>query len=175
MKRTKMSNSQINKAFEEASLQKDELVCKLGSFVMCDSLLFVSKETPDDWRERIEKAVAEANAVFKTSFVITDKLEVPCSNLEQKKAFLRYFETCCDDKAAYIYLVATELRSVLAAVLAVERKISLAEAFELAFYEEICQQKKWGLTEEAESRQREIKNKLQELERAGYERGLFKD
>lgn len=170
-----MSNSQINKAFDEASLQKDELVNKLGSFVMCDSLLFVSKETPYDWRERIKKAVAEANAVLETSFVMTERLEVPCSNLEQKEAFLRYFGTCCRDKAAYIYLVATELRSVLAAVLTVERKISLTEAFKLAFYEEICQQEKWGLTEEAESRQREIKNKLQELERVGYERGLFKD
>lgn len=163
-------------AFDEALRQSDVLAGVLKSFVETDTLLFVS---PDEAGKEVcgclERLVGEVNALAGTMYVITDGLDVSDINVAQNARFGAYLETFMPEKTAFVYLAALELRSVMLGILLAERKISVEEAFSAAFYEELFEQKRWGVLEETAHRQREIKNKLFELERIGYERGVFEN
>jgi len=159
-----------NNKFDEISVlyqkQRDELISKLVSFVAGDTILFLPKASGCD------EKVKSANEILGSRFERTDGIAVLPENLLYGDNIKAYMDSCSVKKQTFIYLVATELRSVLSGVLMAEKKISLEEAFNLAFYEELGQQKKWGIMPEAEEKHQAVKTQLQALEQWFDERSV---
>jgi chaperone required for assembly of F1-ATPase len=57
-------------------------------------------------------------------------------------------------------------------VLLAEKEINAEEAFKFSFYEELTQQKKWGVLPEAEEKHQAVKLQLKALERWLNERSV---
>lgn len=143
--------------FTLSDVKKGELVNQLVSFVMTDTLLFL----PQD--ETVISAVQILNDDLNTVYILSHGIEVLPQNVQQGKKVKQYLEKLSCDDVAFIYQIGKELRSVLLAILLKNKLLNLQQVFDLAFYEEICQQKDWGKTEEIVKRQKDIWEKLTEL------------
>ena len=143
--------------FELSDNKKDELIDQLVSFVMTDTLLFL----PQD--ETVISAVQILNDDLNTVYILSHGIEVLPQNVQQGKKVKQYLEKLSCDDVAFIYQIGKELRSVLLAILLKNKLLNLQQVFDLAFYEELCQQKDWGKTEEIVKRQNDIWKKLTEL------------
>lgn len=161
-----MINNQFDEILTLLKAQRDELIGRLISFVAGDTILFLPKDSGCD--EKIDLV----NQILGSRFVGADGIDVLSENLLQEEKLKAYLNACSVEKQAFIYLAATELRSVLSAVLMAEKKVSLEDVFNLAFYEEISQQKKWGIMPEVEERHQVIKSQLKALERWFNERSI---
>lgn len=146
--------------------QRSEFIDKLVSFVAQDTILFL-----DDCKGASEK-IKEVNQLLGTNFLICEGIEVKEQNLIERDKVAVYLNSISLEKAALIYLVATEIRSVLSAILFAEVKISATDLFNLTFYEELEQQKVWGITDEIVYRHSQIKERLSYLEKVRNERSL---
>ena len=154
-----MKNSSLADIFTKLEKQKSELVKRLVSFVVTDTILFLEESL------EAKKSLQQANELLKTNFVMNKGLEVSKKNIAQVPAVEDYLKKSLAKKVAYIYLAATEIRSVLLAILLAEGKTGKEEAFDCAFFEELTEQKKWGTMPESLQRQQAIKNRLDELNR----------
>mgnify|MGYP002856352471 CR=1 FL=1 len=164
-----MPNNKFDDIAEIVQTKRDELIDKLVSFVSCDTILFLPENADCClW-------VKEANHLLGTDFVMSDGLKVSEFNINQMEKIRAYLLKCSILKETWIYLTATELRSVLLAILVAEKRIGVEDAFSMAFYEELTQQNKWGTLSEIEQRHREIKKRLQNLEQWADERSLSKN
>lgn len=148
----------FEETLSEISANRLNLTQALLCFVETDTLLFL----PED--KVVEEALNCSNQVLHTSFELAFGLDVPTVNLAQRQSVLSYLDMLPIKKFMSVYLLATELRSVLLAVLYVEKKLSVDEIFRLAFYEELLQQKQWGCLEENISFHNKVKQKLEEIE-----------
>ena len=145
---------------EHVVVRRGELTNNLLDFVVTDCLLFVDDSIP---KEDIVCAVDKVNLLLNTEYMITDALNVLDINKKQRSKLKQYFDDLSDIDFVKIYFVATELKSVLLAILLIENKISTDEAFSLSIYEEDYQQKKWGINEEIIERQNTIKARLYDI------------
>lgn len=161
-----MINNQFDDILKTFQKKRDELICKLVSFVASDTILFLPKDSGS------EDKIKLANEILGSQFIATDGIEVLEQNLSCAEKVKVYLDSCPVKKQVFIYLAATELRSVLSAILMAEKKINMEEAFELSFYEELSQQKAWGVMPEAEARQQAIKSQLKALIRWFDERSI---
>lgn len=140
--------------FDISVWQKDELISQLVSFASTDTLLFL----PQD--ETVMSAVQTLNSDLNTMYVLSHGIEVLPQNVQQGIKVKQYLKKLPCADVAFIYLVGKELRSVLLAILLANKSLNLKQVFDLAFYEELCQQKNWGKTEEIVKRQQNIWEKL---------------
>lgn len=161
-----MPSNQFDEILKTFQTQRDELICKLVSFVASDTILFLPKGSGS------EDKIKLANEILGSRFIATDGIEVLEQNLSCAEKVKVYLDNCPVKKQVFIYLAATELRSVLSAVLMAEKKIHMEDAFKLSFYEELSQQKAWGVMPEAENRHQAIKSQLKALERWFDERSV---
>jgi len=161
-----MPNSKFDEILRIFQTQRDELICKLVSFVAGDTILFLPKDSGCD------EKIKSANEILGSRFEKTDGINVLSENLLYGENIKKYMNRCSVEKQTFIYLVATELRSVLAAVLLAEKEINAEEAFKFSFYEELTQQKKWGVLPEAEEKHQAVKLQLKALERWLNERSV---
>ena len=153
-----MKNSSLEDIFTKLETQKSELVKRLVSFVVTDTILFLPESA------EAKKCLELVNDLLKTSFVMNKGLEISKKDILQVSVVEDYLKKALKRKVAYIYLAATEVRSVLLGILLAEGKISNEEAFDCAFFEELTEQKKWGTMPESLQRQQAIQNRLDELE-----------
>jgi len=162
-----------SKVFEGAlmklKMQKSELIERLVSFVLTDTILYLPNEAS------VDDKIRQVNLLLKTKFVRVGGVDVPLENVSQQQFVRQYLSECAAEKVAFIYLAATEIRSVLLAVLWAEKKLNAKEVFKCAFFEEIEEQKQWGEVEEIKERNELIKDKLNDLEKWRDERSLFKN
>lgn len=140
--------------FTLSDVKKGELIDQLVSFVMTDTLLFL----PND--KTVISALQSLNDVLNTVYVLSQGIEVLPQNVQQNNRVKQYLEKLSSDDVAFIYQIGKELRSVLLAILLRNKILNLRQVFDLAFYEELCQQKDWGKTEEIVKRQKDIWEKL---------------
>lgn len=134
--------------------RKDELINHLVSFASTDTLLFL----PQD--KSVVSAVQTLNDAINTVYVLSYGIEVLSQNVRQSERIKQYLEKLSCDDVFFIYQISKELHSVLLAVLLKNKLLTLQQVFDLAFYEELCQQKVWGKTEEIVKRQTDIWDKL---------------
>ena len=154
-----MQSNVLKDIFAKLEKQKNELFKRLVSFVMTDTILFLPESVS------AQDNITRVNSLINADFVMNKGLNISKQNVLQISAVEIYFKTVSARKIAYIYLAATELRSVLLAILLAENKISKSEAFDCAFFEELAEQKKWGTMPESLQSQQAIKTRLDELER----------
>lgn len=156
--------------------KRQEMLNSLVSYVLADTILFVpSKFVDEDVSIKIKKAVNLVNGIINTNFTISDDLNISKNNEKQSILLKEYLAKISFEKFIVIYLMSMELRSVLLSVLVVEKKYNIDEVFNLAFYEELFQQKHWGILDETLKKQNLIKEKLKEMEAFINERSLYKN
>jgi len=143
--------------FTLSDVKKDELINQLVSFALTDTLLFL----PND--KTVISALQSLNDVLNTVYVLSQGIEVLPQNVQQNNRVKQYLEKLSSDDVVFVYQVGKQLRSVLLAILLRNKILNLRQVFDLAFYEELCQQKDWGKTEEIVKRQNDIWEKLTEL------------
>jgi len=149
----------LNNTFLDISDEKrGELIKQLVSFVPTDTLLFL----PDT--EEVNNALSQINSLLNTAYKRANGLKIPSCNLEQKAKLLEYFGGASSREVAFVFLAGKELSSVLLAILLNEKVFDIEQVFALSFYEELCQQKEWGVTDEIAKRHAQIMERLKELE-----------
>jgi len=161
-----MQNNLWEDVFKDLAKQKSELEDRLVSFVLTDTLLFL----PDN--PRLKDELMRANQLLGSHFVMSSGFDVSPENISQQRYVKVYLQGTEDFKTVFIYLIAMELRSVLLAILLAENKIDYKQAFDYAFYEEITEQKQWGVLPEIADKHSEIKTRLCELEKWYEKRSL---
>ncbi len=157
---------------EKTALNRVRLTDTLIAFVKTDTILFAFDSECMGYYKQF---VMAANNVLNTVFMTTVGLEIAEVNLRQDSAVRSYFDALPVRKFTLLYLAAIKTRSVLLGVLFAEKMIDCTQLFEAAYYEELWQQKKWGMTTEAEERHNAVIKELQELERARDEIGISED
>lgn len=162
----------LKNIIREIEQNRVRLTDTLIAFVKTDTVLFVFDKQCADYFLPVVKT---ANKILNTVFVISTEFEIAESNLKQDNNVRTYLEKLPIWKFALLYLAAVQGRSVLSGVLFVEGKLNADEFFEVAFYEELCQQEKWGRTAETEERYKLIKAELSELEQLRDEKRLFEN
>lgn len=139
--------------------QKSELIERLVSFVCGDTILYLPEN------QSAKKYLSAANEFLCTDFQMCDDFSTADINVLQKDKIKDYLAKLKISKLAGLYLAATELRSVLLAVLLAEGKLNIEETFDCSFAEELAEQKKWGTFDEIRQKHKEIKERLQKAEK----------
>lgn len=140
-------------------MQKDWLIKQLVSFVPTDTLLYLPRD------EVVEKTICAVNYLLGTVYVLSDGIDVSKHNLQQGQKIEQYLLGLSADEVVFVYQTGQELHSVLLAIMVLERQLDMQKAFELAFYEELKQQEKWGKVEEIITRQKSVLLRLEQLDR----------
>lgn len=154
--------------------KREDLLDVLLSFVLTDTLLFLP-EGPvisSQDRKELRSSLALVNKRLHSFYVATTGLDVLPINKFQESRLKAYLQGVSDEKFAFIYLAAVEVRSVLLAILFVEGLLDTDKIFRLAFFEELCQQEKWGKDDRTICRHNEILARLKKLECAKNERSI---
>ena len=141
------------------NIQKSELINRLVSFVCHDTILYLPEN------QTAKKYLVSANAFLGTHFQMCDTFATDDVNVLQKDKIDVYLNKLNTSNLVGLYLVATELRSVLLAILLKEKEISIEEAFACSFAEELTEQKKWGTLDEIKQRHLEVIEHLREAEK----------
>lgn len=162
----------LKNIIREIEQNRVRLTDTLIAFVKTDTVLFAFDKQCADYFLLVVKT---ANKILNTVFVISTGFEIAESNLKQDNNVRAYLEKLPIWKFALLYLAAVQGRSVLSGVLFVEGELNADEFFEVAFYEELCQQEKWGRTAETKERYKLIKAELSELEQLRDEKSLFEN
>lgn len=152
--------------FEITKEQQNELINQLVSFASTDTLLFL----PSD--HKITTILNLVNTCISAEYRLCKGIDVPKQNLQQEKVLKKYLQTQNEKNITFIYQAGKELHSVLLAILLSQRLLDYKQAFELAFYEELNQQKIWGKPNETIERQQTILQKLEQLDKEYGQRSI---
>ncbi len=156
--------------------RRDEIVLRLLEFSATDTILYLRECVSNEQvLNSLKCAISCANDFLQTKFEEVSGLEVSVVNLAQKVQLRTFLNKLDDASLAVVYLVATELRSVLLGCLFLCRVFSVKDIFNLAFAEELEEQNKWGRDDFILQRHAEILKKLKTLEKFCDERSLFKN
>lgn len=158
--------------YKKVEQNRVRLTDTLIAFIETDAILFAFNE---ECMADYQSFVLKANKVLNTAFILTNGLDVVEVNSQQGDIVRAYFDALSVQKFTLLYLVATKVRSVLLGVLFAESLIDWGQLFDVAYYEELWQQKKWGVLAEETEKYNAIKNDLMELERARDEICLFEN
>ncbi len=160
-----MSDKQnILEIVQQVAMKKSGLVSVLASFVATDTVLYLRQLSDENIKKKAERAVVQVNDIMHTRYVTVCSLDVIGKNQAQREKTEIYLQGLKDKIFAILYLMATELRSVIIGVLFVNKKITIQDAFQLAFAEELEQQRYWGADSFTKQRQKDIMDKLMKLE-----------
>ncbi|MBE6452315.1 MAG: hypothetical protein E7012_02355 [Alphaproteobacteria bacterium] len=162
-----MTIKKLNKATEEISAYKEEIIDNLLKFATTDVLLFwgsdenLQKRQEQEWEPVLSWAREEFGGKYKT----TKSLDVQKENLDSGMGFKKFLEKLDDKQLAAFYLAALNMRSVLLASALVKGKINSEQAFKAAYLEELFQAEAWGKDEEAEAKREERRQELYDIEK----------
>ena len=156
--------------FDEAqkyiSENHEQVTDLLADFSQTDVLLFycprpeIRKLQEQKWQPILDLCNQNLNTVFKA----TDALEVLPQNKNSAEVFKKMLKTLSLKQLTVLYLAATNLKSPLLGYLLLGQKISAAQAFDLAYLEELCQNERWGEDAEAVEKRRKVFEVLQQIE-----------
>lgn len=156
----------FKQAEKEIAENKDEIADKLAGLSLTDVLLFLCPN--DKIRKRqVQKwlpVLRWLNKKFNLEMEKTESLLPPDSNEKNLQVFKKILEEMPIKKFTAFYFTALKLKSPLLALAYVEGKISMDEAFNLAFLEELCQNEEWGVDTEAAENRAQIRKELQETD-----------
>ena len=156
--------------------RRGEIVLRLLEFSATDTILYLKECISDKHTLNcLKRAIYLVNDFLQTKFEEVSGLEVSVVNLAQKEQLRTFLNKLDDVSLAVVYLVATELRSVLLGCLFLCRVFSVKDIFNLAFAEELEEQDKWGCDDCIRQKHTEILEKLMSWEKFCNERSLFKN
>ena len=138
---------------------------KLLEFLLCDTMLFCSENTEINnfYGKQISKVIDDFNKMLGVEYKLSRGFDIDEGNKKHQDVVGRYLSQVNDDFLCRIYMVAIELRSVMLAFLLINKKIGVKESVELAFYEECFQQKKWGIVQELEDKNKQICDNISKI------------
>lgn len=156
----------FKQAENEIAENKAEIADKLAGFSLTDVLLFLC---PNDKIRKVQvqkwlPVLQWLKEKFNLEMEKTESLLPPDSNEKNLLVFKNIMEEMPIKKFTAFYFVALKLKSPLLALAYVEGKISIDEAFNLAFLEELCQNEEWGVDAEAAENREQIRRELQEAD-----------
>lgn len=155
---------------------RDEIILRLLNFSATDTILYLSScVSNEEILTSLDRMIDSVNRILLTKFEEVEGLEVSEVNLAQKKQLRSFLDRLDDETLAIVYLIATELKSVLLGCLFLYRIFSVKDIFNLAFAEELEEQSKWGCDDCIRQRHTEILGKLISWEKFCDERSLFKN
>lgn len=157
----------LREAQEIVAGDRNEVIDALLKLSTTDFLFFwgIQRELVERQEKLWAPIIEWLEDALSTKINQTDTLNVPKQD-EGSGAKIRQFLCNLSDKELAVYYVATlTLRSVLLAAAFVKRKINADEAFNAAYVEELWQNEGWGTVDEAQDRQKEIKDELNLLEK----------
>lgn len=143
---------------------KNETIETILKFAKTDLLFFWSdnKEVFLLQKKIWQKFLDDLQNKSKVNINVSKTLQVP-----DNKDFCRWLENelkaMTAKKLTAEFLTATQLKSVILGLAMLEKEISVAEIFNAAFLEEIYQNKKWGVDDEALQGRKQIKSELQQI------------
>lgn len=156
----------FRQAEEEIKAHKSEVIEKLVNFSFTDVILFwspkedIKKLQTEKWLPVLEWLDKRFSLTLKK----TENLIPPQQNEHNRDSFTEILNQMSLKSLTAFYLAAVQLKSPLLALAFVEDKITAAEAFELAYLEELYQSESWGVDEEAEKSRQNIKEELLRIE-----------
>lgn len=138
---------------------------KLLEFLLCDTMLFCSEneEINNMYGKKISKVIDDFNKMLGVEYKLSRGFDIDEGNKKYQDVVGQYLSQSDGDFLGCIYMIATELRSVMLAFLLMNKKISINESIELAFYEEYFQQKKWGSIQELEDKNKQIYHNINKI------------
>ncbi len=157
---------------KEIKQDRSRLTEVLLNFVQTDTILFAFDE---ECQSCFNAKILQVNEILNTAFRSSLFLDVLPCNVVQKDKVCSYLNTLSYGMFMLLYLVATEVRSVLLGVLFIEKKIAIEEILNTSFYEELYEQEKWGEAENLATKYEAVKGVLQELEIYRDENVLFEN
>lgn len=152
------------KAQEYTEKHRMDILEDMLRFMQTDTILFWSSEPnlfayqQKHWQPIIDKVNEEFNVEFKPTTEIT-----PPDNRDAMIQLSFYFFAIFDEELTACYLAAQEMKSALLGVALIKQKISVDEAFEAAFLEELYQNQKWGEDAAALNARAQTKEHLKEI------------
>lgn len=155
----------ISQILQEVEKNRASLTKALLYFAQTDTILFAFNA---ECQQKFSSLVTQVNTILNSSFSTTLDIIPPKINQQQTTNLLSYLEQLSLNKFTILYLIATEIRSVLLAILFIEKNIDTNALIQSAYFEEIYQQNLWGKNSEAETKYNLIKNKISELEQFEY-------
>lgn len=146
---------------------KDEIIDKLIGFSGTDVLLFWSgnEELKKKQNEQWSPILSWIKEYFNMNFQKTETLTPPPENEKYRHYFIDLLHKMSIKDLTSFYLAAVRMKSPLLALALVKKKIDASEAFNLAYLEELHQNKIWGEEEEAVKRRQPIQKELREIEK----------
>lgn len=155
---------------------RKEIVVRLLDFSATDTILYVRECISDEKRLRcLDSAIQLANTFLQTKYEEIFELEVSGVNLAQREKLKVFLDKLDNASLVVLFLVVTELKSVLLGVVFLYHAFSVQDIFNLAFAEELEEQNIWGKDEFITQRYSEIFDKLISWEKFCDERSLFKN
>ena len=138
---------------------------KILEFLLCDTMLFCSEneEINSLYGKQISKVIDDFNKMLGVDYKLSRGFDVDDGNKTHQDVVGKYLSQTKGDFLSCIYMIATELRSVMLAVLLMNKKISVDESVELAFYEENFQQKQWGNIQELADKNNQIRHNINKI------------
>lgn len=156
--------------FDEAqkyiSENREQVTDLLADFSQTDVLLFyctqpeIRKLQEQKWPPILDLCNQNLNTVFKAD----ESLNVLPENKKSAEIFKNELRTLSLKQLTALYLAATNLKSPLLGFAMLQQKMSAAEAFDLAYLEELCQNERWGEDAEAVEKRRKVFEVLQQIE-----------
>ena len=154
---------------QEMEQNRVRLTGTLILYVKTDTVLFAFNE---ECKKCFMPILTAANKVLNTVFILTQGLDVADVNFKQDDNVREYLNRLSIQQFALVCLTAVEIRSVLLAILFAAGMIGYEKVWEIAFYEELWQQRKWGQTAEAQEKNNNIREMLAKLELLRDGKGL---
>lgn len=156
----------FNEAQKYISENREQVIDLLADFAQTDVLLFLC---PDAKIRKMQEqkwlpVLAQINQNLNTVFKADEALNVLPENKKSAEIFKNELRTLSLKQLTALYLAATNLKSPLLGFAMLQQKMTAAEAFDLAYLEELCQNEQWGEDAEALNKRRQVFEVLQQIE-----------
>lgn len=141
---------------------KDKIISLLVDYAETDVLIFWSKDNDLSFQQSkkwlpILKFIEQEMGI---SIAVSYDLKIPKID---KIAINKYIKTLYLKELAGLFLFSTKLKSVFLGLALIKNNISVNDAFEASFLEEIYQNSLWGEDKETIKNHQAIKNELNEI------------
>lgn len=162
-----MTIKKLTQATKEITNYRNDIINNLLKFAVTDMLLFwgTDEKLQAQQAEQWEPVLVWAREEFGGKYKTTQSLDVQKENLESGEGLKNFLEKLSDRQLAAFYLAALNMRSVLLASALIKGKINSEQAYKAAYLEEIFQAERWGQDSEAETRRKERKQELNDIEK----------
>lgn len=149
-------------AIKEFGQKREYFEKKLLSFLLYDTVLFYpdNADFQKDYGRKLEMVLASFNKLLVVEYVATKGLDVVEQNNSFQEKIANFLAQLNVIDLIKVYIIATNLRSVILAILILNGVVEVKDAVEVAFCEEFYSQKKWGRIEELDEKCKTIEGNI---------------